>query len=128
MTKKETVQALLRDAREAARRLAVTATADKNAALAAIAAAREALDNGLWKDISLAERKEYILALWQGILDKAGEFARLETLNTGKPIKESAKVLVQGEIDRGHSAFAKLFFNKIFAEMPADDGSHGYFI
>ena len=38
---------------------------------AALAAAREAFDHGPWRDLSMAERKGYILALWQGILDKA---------------------------------------------------------
>lgn len=55
----------------------------------AIASAREAFDEGAWPKISLAERKEFLLKISQGILDKAGELAKLETLNTGKPIKES---------------------------------------
>ncbi len=56
---------------------------------AAIAAARKAFDFGPWPKLSLAERKKYIQKIAQGILDKAGELAELETLNTGKPIKES---------------------------------------
>ncbi|MBI4707360.1 MAG: aldehyde dehydrogenase family protein [Candidatus Omnitrophica bacterium] len=56
---------------------------------AAIAAARKAFDSGPWPKLSLAERKRYVLKIAQGILDKAGELAELETLNTGKPIKES---------------------------------------
>jgi len=55
----------------------------------AIDAARKAFDQGPWKDFSLTQRKELVLKISQGILDKAGELARLETLNTGKPIKES---------------------------------------
>ncbi len=55
----------------------------------AISMARDAFDNGPWSRISLDERKNYLLKINQGILEKAGELARLETLNTGKPIKES---------------------------------------
>ena len=55
----------------------------------ALASARAAFDSGAWPRISLAERKEFILKISQGILDRAGELAQLESLNTGKPIKES---------------------------------------
>ena len=55
----------------------------------AIASAREAFDKGGWPRISLEERKSFLFKISQGILDKAQELARLETLNTGKPIKES---------------------------------------
>ena len=56
---------------------------------AAISAARAAFDHGSWPKLSLEERKSFILKISKGILDKAGELAQLETLNTGKPIKES---------------------------------------
>lgn len=55
----------------------------------AIVAARAAFDKGEWPRFSFAERKAYLLRIAQGILDKAGDLAQLETLNTGKPIKES---------------------------------------
>lgn len=55
----------------------------------AIDAARNAFDNGPWRKISLDERKQFILKIAQGVLDKAGELAKLETENTGKPIKET---------------------------------------
>ncbi len=55
----------------------------------AIKAARDAFDKGPWRDISLAQRKEFLLKISQGILEKCGELAELETLNTGKPLKES---------------------------------------
>jgi len=55
----------------------------------AIARAREAFDHGPWPRISLSKRKEFILGIAQGILEKAGELAELESKNTGKPIKES---------------------------------------
>jgi acyl-CoA reductase-like NAD-dependent aldehyde dehydrogenase len=56
---------------------------------AALSAAREAFDAGDWKNVSLQKRKESLLKIAQGILERAGELARIETFNTGKPIKES---------------------------------------
>ncbi len=55
----------------------------------AIGASRAAFDTGPWPKISLEERKNFLLRISQGILDNAKELARLETLNTGKPIKET---------------------------------------
>jgi betaine-aldehyde dehydrogenase len=55
----------------------------------AIEAARTAFDSGSWRRISFEERRHFLLEISKGILDKAQELARLETLNTGKPIKES---------------------------------------
>ena len=69
--------------------IAEVALASREDIESAIASAREAFDGGLWPRFSLAQRKEFLLKISQGILDKAQELARLETLNTGKPIKES---------------------------------------
>jgi len=55
----------------------------------AISSAREAFDKGEWPRLSLAKRKEFILKISQGILDNAAELAKLESLNAGKPIKET---------------------------------------
>ncbi len=55
----------------------------------AIRSARYAFDKGAWSSFSLSERKNFISKIAQGILDKAGELAELESANTGKPIKES---------------------------------------
>src|SRR3990167_3334470 len=55
----------------------------------AIAGARTAFDKGDWPRLPLEGRKGLLLRISQGILNKAGELANLETLNTGKPIKES---------------------------------------
>ncbi|MDO8747828.1 MAG: aldehyde dehydrogenase family protein, partial [Candidatus Omnitrophota bacterium] len=66
----------------------VAVASDKEIELA-VNSCRRAFDEGVWPKITLAQRKEFLLKISQGILDKAGELARLETLNTGKPIKES---------------------------------------
>lgn len=55
----------------------------------AISSARVAFDQGVWPKLALSERKNFLQKISQGILEKAGELANLETLNTGKPIKES---------------------------------------
>jgi len=55
----------------------------------AIASAREAFDKGSWPKLPLDERKKFIFKIAQGILNKAGDLAKLETENAGKPIKET---------------------------------------
>jgi len=55
----------------------------------AIKSARDAFDQGPWRNISLAQRKSILLKISQGILAKAKELAELESLNSGKPIKET---------------------------------------
>jgi len=69
--------------------IASAALATSQDAELAIASARIAYDSGPWPKITLHERKEFLLKISQGILNKAGELANLETLNTGKPIKEA---------------------------------------
>lgn len=69
--------------------IAEVSIASKEEIEAAIQAARLAFDQGPWPRLSLAERKTFIAKISRGILDKAGELAELESLNTGKPIKES---------------------------------------
>jgi len=56
---------------------------------AAISSARKAFDDGRWTKLPLLKRRNYLINLAQGILDHAEELAEIETLNTGKPVKES---------------------------------------
>ncbi len=51
--------------------------------------ARAAFDEGAWREASFDDRREALLKISQGILDNAEELAKLESLNTGKPIKET---------------------------------------
>ncbi|MEI8349310.1 MAG: aldehyde dehydrogenase family protein [Candidatus Omnitrophota bacterium] len=69
--------------------IATVSVADKKEVELAISSARKAYDRGAWNSISFSERKNYLLKISQGILEKAGELANLESLNTGKPIKET---------------------------------------
>ncbi|MCF7917284.1 MAG: aldehyde dehydrogenase family protein [Candidatus Omnitrophica bacterium] len=55
----------------------------------AVESARFAFDQGPWAEFSLAHRKGILIKLSEAILAEAKELAELESLNTGKPIKET---------------------------------------
>lgn len=55
----------------------------------AVRAARRAFDEGPWPRIPVSERAAILLRMAQGIRDRLHDLARLETLDTGKPIRES---------------------------------------
>src|SRR5215471_15688050 len=57
----------------------------------AVASARAALQ-GPWASLSARERGRFISKIAQRILERADEFARLETLHNGKPIFESRQI------------------------------------
>ena len=57
----------------------------------AVAAAREAFENG-WSGIAQAERAKYLFRIARILQERSREFAVLESLNGGKPIKESRDV------------------------------------
>jgi betaine-aldehyde dehydrogenase len=63
--------------------------ADEEDTREAIMAARRAFDKGPWRKMSQVERGKLLLALARAIRDHAEELARLESLNCGKPIRES---------------------------------------
>ncbi len=57
----------------------------------AVSAARNAFDDG-WSEISPSERAKYLFRIARILQERAREFAVLESLNGGKPIKESRDV------------------------------------
>jgi aldehyde dehydrogenase (NAD+) len=57
----------------------------------AVRAARDAFDNG-WGEISPAERAKYLFRIARILQERSREFAVLESLNGGKPIRESRDV------------------------------------
>jgi aldehyde dehydrogenase (NAD+) len=57
----------------------------------AVKAAREAFENG-WSTISAAERAKYLFRIARILQERSREFAVLESLNGGKPIRESRDV------------------------------------
>src|SRR5205085_2687725 len=58
---------------------------------AAVVAAREAFANG-WSEIAPSERAKYLFRIARILQERSREFAVLESLNGGKPIKESRDV------------------------------------
>ena len=71
--------------------LAEVAQAGEEDVAAAVAAAREAYANG-WSDISPSERAKYMFRIARILQERSREFAVLESLNGGKPIRESRDV------------------------------------
>ena len=57
----------------------------------AVGAAREAFENG-WSSLAGAERAKYLFRIARILQERAREFAVLESLNGGKPIRESRDV------------------------------------
>jgi len=57
----------------------------------AVAAARAAFENG-WSGLAASERAKYLFRIARILQERAREFAVLESLNGGKPIKESRDV------------------------------------
>jgi aldehyde dehydrogenase (NAD+) len=71
--------------------LAEVAQADKADVDRAVRAARDAYENG-WSDIAPAERAKYLFRIARILQERSREFAVLESLNGGKPIRESRDV------------------------------------
>ena len=71
--------------------LAEVSTADKNDVDRAVKAARRAYDR-VWGRMPGAERAKYIYRIARMIAERARELAVLESLDNGKPIKESRDV------------------------------------
>jgi betaine-aldehyde dehydrogenase len=67
---------------------------------AAVAAARRAWDEGTWRRATPAERAKVLLRLAERIRAEAGELAKLEARNVGKPIQEA-----RGEVGMGADCF-----------------------
>jgi len=65
----------------------------------AIQAARVAFDQGRWPKMSYQDRGEVLRQIAQLIREKASELARLETLDNGKPIKETTLIDIPSAAD-----------------------------
>ena len=65
----------------------------------AIQAARVAFDQGEWPKMSYQDRGEVLRQIAQLIREKASELARLETLDNGKPIKETTLIDIPSAAD-----------------------------
>jgi acyl-CoA reductase-like NAD-dependent aldehyde dehydrogenase len=73
-------------------RLADVAAGDTRDIDAAVAAARAAFDSGSWSKQSPASRKKVLQRFAELIVSNHEELALLETLDTGKPIRDSLSV------------------------------------
>ena len=71
--------------------LAEIAQATPEEVAAAVGAAREAFENG-WSALPGSERAKYLFRIARILQERSREFAVLESLNGGKPIKESRDV------------------------------------
>jgi gamma-glutamyl-gamma-aminobutyraldehyde dehydrogenase/4-guanidinobutyraldehyde dehydrogenase/NAD-dependent aldehyde dehydrogenase len=72
--------------------LAKAAACDKEDVDRAVAAARRVFDSGTWSRMAPAQRKKRLLRFAELISKAAGELALLETLNMGKPIRDSSSI------------------------------------
>lgn len=69
--------------------IAQAASGDAEDARLAIQAARRAFDQSNWTEISAVERGKYLFAIADRLEARAEEFAQWETLDNGKPLRES---------------------------------------
>jgi betaine-aldehyde dehydrogenase len=69
--------------------IALAAEGDVEDARAAIQIARHAFDHGEWPEMPAAQRARYLFAIADKLEERAEEIARLETLDNGKPLRES---------------------------------------
>ncbi|MDQ3170917.1 MAG: aldehyde dehydrogenase family protein [Acidobacteriota bacterium] len=65
---------------------------------AAVAAARAAFD-GPWSKLSARERGRFVYKLGERLMERADEFATLETQHNGKPIFESRQIEIPASVD-----------------------------
>lgn len=71
--------------------LAVVAEAGEDDVNAAVEAARKAFDDGPWSKMSAAERSRLIYKLADLMEEHQEELAQLDTLDNGKPIRETSR-------------------------------------
>ena len=70
-------------------KLASVAKANEADVNHAVDAARRTFERGIWSKMPVAERSDILCRMSDIVLDRADEIARVETLDVGKPIKES---------------------------------------
>jgi acyl-CoA reductase-like NAD-dependent aldehyde dehydrogenase len=80
------------------RKLAAVAACDTADVDAAVAAARAAFERGDWADRAPAERKRVLLRFAELVEQATQELALLETLDVGKPIRDSVNVDVAATV------------------------------
>ncbi len=66
---------------------------------AAVRAARKAFDSGVWSNMAPSGRKRVLLEFADQIIKHRDELALLETLDMGKPIRDSSAIDIPGSAD-----------------------------
>ena len=89
--------------------VAVVDEATEVDAIAAIQAARRAVDSGVWSSTPAPERGDFVLRVAARLRDRKEEFARAEALDTGKR-------LVEARIDMDDIAACFDYFGKLAAQ------------
>ncbi|HEY8313633.1 MAG TPA: aldehyde dehydrogenase family protein [Candidatus Baltobacteraceae bacterium] len=69
--------------------VAVVAEGTADDAARAVTSARAAFDTGPWRDVSALDRARLLFRVADAIEEHATEFSRIETLNNGKPLRET---------------------------------------
>jgi aldehyde dehydrogenase (NAD+) len=98
--------------------LAEIAAADAEAVNKAVESARSGYDK-YWRKLSATERGKYIYHIGRAIQEKAREFAILETMDNGKPIKESRDVDIP--LSAAHFLYYAGWADKLAYAFPAAD-------
>ncbi|MGO2632927.1 MAG: aldehyde dehydrogenase family protein, partial [Galactobacter sp.] len=88
---------------------------------AAIAAARAAFDSGVWSSVPAPERGDFLLKVAEQIRQRKDEFARAESLDTGKRFYESQ--LDMDDIAACFTYFGKLAGNQAGRIVDAGDAN-----
>src|SRR6185312_10424740 len=109
--------------------LATVSTASTDDVDAAVRAARSAYDR-VWSKMSGTERGKYLFRIARGIAERARELAVVETLDNGKPIKESRDVDVPTASAHFfyHAGWADKLQHAGFGPAPASLGVAGQVI
>lgn len=79
--------------------IATVAAGDTTDVDVAVAAARRAFEHGPWRRMDASERGRYLLRMAALLERDADEVARIESLNNGKPIRESRGIDVPLSVD-----------------------------
>ncbi|HZH10705.1 MAG TPA: aldehyde dehydrogenase [Microvirga sp.] len=89
---------------------------------AAVLAARRAFENGRWRDLDPRERKHGMLRFASLIRDNLEELALLETLDTGRPIRDALAVDVPFVADciQYYAEFADKMVDEVAPTGPND--------
>jgi betaine-aldehyde dehydrogenase len=88
---------------------------------AAIEAARAAFDSGVWSSVSELERGDFLLKVAQVLKDRKEEFAKAESLDTGKRYFES--LIDMDDIAACFTYFGKLAGNQAGRVVDAGDAN-----